>query len=170
LPHAAHILQVFSAPRRIRLVFETNANRVVCPLTGAIDDVIVIGLRTRPYGVSYEAFEHDLSPYYRSKEKDPWLPVHPQPGGILYRDWPAVAGAGGPLERPAKIVMIASQRLATIEETGVQFLPGSSLKYHLAACGHAGMNRVLLWTPQVSPRVRRIGGDQPRTFALFAEL
>jgi CRISPR system Cascade subunit CasA len=120
-PDSSHILQAFwGMPRRIRLVVEPNADCVACPLAGAIDDFIVTGFRTRPYGVSYEAFEHDLSPYYRSKERDPWLPVHPQPGGILYRDWPAVAGAGGPLERPAKIVSIASQRLAAIEETGSQ--------------------------------------------------
>ena len=120
-PDASHILQVFwGMPRRVRLVFEKNAGRMACPLTGAIDDVIVTGFRTRPYGVSYEAFAHDFSPYYRSKEKDPWLPVHPQPGGILYRDWPAVAGASRLLERPAKIVTIASQRLAAIEDTGGQ--------------------------------------------------
>jgi CRISPR system Cascade subunit CasA len=107
-------------PRRIRLVVEANAHRAACPLTAEVDDFIVTRFRTRPYGVSYEAFEHELSPYYRAKEKDPWLPVHPQPGGILYRDWPAVAGAATETKRPAKIVSVASQRLAAIEETGNQ--------------------------------------------------
>ena len=118
-PDSSHKLQVFwGMPRRIRLVVEPNADGAVCPLTGVIDDFTVTGFRTRPYGVSYEAFEHELSPYYRSKEKDPWLPVHPQPAGILYRDWPSVAGVAGALERPAKVVSFAYQRLAKIEEPG----------------------------------------------------
>ena len=118
-PDSSHILQAFwGMPRRIRFIVEPNADGAVCPLTGVIDDFIVTGFRTRPYGVSYDAFEHELSPYYRSKEKDPWLPVHPQPGGILYRDWPSVAGVASALERPAKVVSFASQRLAGIEETG----------------------------------------------------
>lgn len=120
-PASSHILQAFwGMPRRIRLVVEPNSSSVVCPLTGTTDDFIVTGYRTRPYGVSYAAFEHELSPYYRPKEKDPWLPVHPQPGGVLYRDWPSVAGAATELERPGRIVSVASDRLAALEETGDQ--------------------------------------------------
>lgn len=116
----AHALQAFwGMPRRIRLIFEPNAGRAACPVTGVTDDAVMTGFRTRPYGVSYDSgFEHPLSPYYRAKEKDPWLPVHPRPGGVLYRDWPSVAGDPTELERPAKIVATASDRLASIEETG----------------------------------------------------
>jgi len=91
-PWTAHLLQAFwGMPRRIRLVFAANEARVPCPLTGVVDDVVVTGFRTRPWGVSYHAaFRHPLSPYYapKGKKNEPpsWLPVHPQPGGVPYKD------------------------------------------------------------------------------------
>jgi CRISPR system Cascade subunit CasA len=114
----AHILQAFwGMPRRIRLVFTQNVSQTPCALTGMIDNFLVTGFRRRRHGVMYHpAFEHDLSPY-RLKEKELWLPIHPQPGGILYKDWPSVAGVATQSERPAIIVAVASKRLKAIEET-----------------------------------------------------
>ena len=66
-------------PRRIRLDFAPNPDRLACDLTGEIDEVIVIGWRQRPNGVKYANFDHPLSPYYKDA-KSGWLPLHPQPG------------------------------------------------------------------------------------------
>lgn len=80
-------LAFWATPRRIRLVFAPGGG-TVCDLTGLADDVIVTGWCQRPYGANYAAFEHPLSPYYRQKPKDPeYLPVHPQPAGIGYKDF-----------------------------------------------------------------------------------
>lgn len=113
---SSHILQAFwGMPRRIRLTLSPNAARARCPITGEIDDYVVASYRTRPHGVSYDpSFKHDLSPYYRPKGKGDWLPVHPQPGGILYRDWPSVAGEASEKERPASIVAVAAKRIRSL--------------------------------------------------------
>lgn len=101
-------------PRRIRLLFETNTERVPCDVTGAVEDVIVRSYVTRPYGINYEAVEHPLTPYYRVKsgsaEK---LPTHPQPGGIAYRDWLSFVQKSE-VRQPAKCVTSAQERLAGI--------------------------------------------------------
>lgn len=84
----AHDLQCyFGMPRRIRLVFEANAQRAPCALTGEVDGIIVTGFVTEPWGVSYGPAQHPLSPYYRSKPGEPPLPIHAQSGRIGYRDW-----------------------------------------------------------------------------------
>ncbi|WP_457798285.1 type I-E CRISPR-associated protein Cse1/CasA [Methylocystis sp. S23] len=127
-PWTAHILQaLWGAPRRIRLAFRENVERAPCPLTGLVDDVVVTGFRTRPWGASYDAsFQHPLSPYYRPKGKDPWLPVHPQPGGVPYRDWPELAGPGDEESRPAKMTALAQERLRG----------GGVVETRLIACGY----------------------------------
>ena len=114
-PWTAHLLQAFwGTPRRIRLVFAANDARAPCPLTGRIDDVIVTAYRTRPWGAAYDpSFQHPLSPYYFSKGKPPsWLPVHPQPGGVPYSDWPSLTAAVDDESRPAKLTAAAQARLA----------------------------------------------------------
>ena len=95
-PYTGHNLQAFwGMPRRIRMVLSPNRDRAACPLTGAVDKVVVSGFRMRPRGVAYDpSFTHPLSPYYRVRGKGDWLPVHPQPGGLPYSDWPAIAGVG----------------------------------------------------------------------------
>jgi CRISPR system Cascade subunit CasA len=95
----AHILQAFwGMPRRIRLDFRQARPGEICGLTGVPDDIIVTGFRTRPWGVQYvdAAAEHPLSPTYVPKPGAKPLPVHPQPGGIGYRDWHKFAGTADP--------------------------------------------------------------------------
>lgn len=127
-PWTAHILQAFwGMPRRIRLVFAENGARAPCPLTGLVDEAIVTGFRTRPWGASYDAsFQHPLTPYYRPKGKESWLPVHPQPGGVPYRDWPELAGPGDEESRPAKMIALAQERLRG----------GGVSEARLIACGY----------------------------------
>lgn len=62
----------FGMPRRLRLVS---------------DDQGVTGVIQRPYGTNYALWKHPLSPYYRMKAAEEWLPVHPKPGHFGYRNW-----------------------------------------------------------------------------------
>ncbi len=83
-------LVFWGTPRRIRLEFTAAAKGASCDLTGQSDGVMVTGWQQRPYGANYDsaAFLHPLSPRYRPKPKEPVsLPVHPQPGGIGYKDF-----------------------------------------------------------------------------------
>jgi CRISPR system Cascade subunit CasA len=116
-------------PRRIRLDFRPAVEGEVCALTGAADAVVVESYRTRPWGVSYAAVGHPLSPMYRQKESDPdWLFVHPQPDGITYRHWvDLVAGDdASPLRRRAPCVAKGRARLALVRQ---------SRNARLLACG-----------------------------------
>lgn len=98
-------------PRRIRLLFEANTERLPCDVTGSVEDVIVRSYVTRPYGINYEAVEHPLSPYYRVKATSAeWLATHPQPGGIAYRDWLSFVQQSD-VRKPAKCVKSAQERL-----------------------------------------------------------
>lgn len=88
-PGDAHPLQAyFGLPRRIRLEFDGGGR---CDLTGMTDERTVTGFRMRNYGVQYDKWRHPLSPYYRPTSNAEWLPVHPQPGGIGWRDWVGIA-------------------------------------------------------------------------------
>jgi len=105
-PQQAHPLQAFwGMPRRIRLEFADNPEGLPCDLTGAVDQVVVTGWRQRPNGIKYVAFDHPLSPRYKDAKGGGWLPVHPQPGGIGYRDWVAVAlGDAAGMRLPASCI------------------------------------------------------------------
>lgn len=84
-PSDANPLQAyFGTPRRIRLEFDDGGE---CELTGRTDDRTAVGFQTVNYGVQYGGWKHPLSPYYRTKLTEPWLPVHGQPGGVAWRDW-----------------------------------------------------------------------------------
>lgn len=105
--HHTHWLQhYFGMPRRIRLDFSPNPERLACALTGDVDDVIVSGFRMEAYGVNYDGWMHPLSPYYETRQNE-FLPVHPQSGRIGYREWFGYLFAGGPAgsaSRPAEVV------------------------------------------------------------------
>jgi CRISPR system Cascade subunit CasA len=98
----------FGMPRRIRLDFEPNVDRLRCDITGEIDDVIVRTYRARPHGTNYEAWGgvHPLTPHYRSKAGDLVRnPVHGQNDRIGYRQWVAMLyGAKDGLRDPAACV------------------------------------------------------------------
>lgn len=117
-----HPLAAFwGTPRRIRLDFVSGEGR--CDLTGEASDRGVVAYRTKPWGVSYRAFPHPLSPMRRDKPvagKPPgeWLFVHPQPGGLSYRDWIDLTFASPDNQqttrRPAATVVAARERLAAL--------------------------------------------------------
>ncbi len=86
-----HSLQAyFGMPRRIRLDFRPNTEGQACPLTGEVDETVVTGFVTRPWGSNYGVWKHPLTPYYKPKT-GPMLPAHPRGGTICYRDWIGVS-------------------------------------------------------------------------------
>lgn len=122
----AHRLQCyFGMPRRIRLIFAPNAARTACAITGEIDEVVATGFVTAPWGVSYGAWIHPLSPYYQVKPGDPAsprLPIHAQSGRIGYRDWAAYLFCrGNPDLRARQVVQfedVFRQRGARLQAAG----------------------------------------------------
>ncbi|MCB1387905.1 MAG: type I-E CRISPR-associated protein Cse1/CasA [Rhodobacteraceae bacterium] len=62
----------FGMPRRLRLVEAEGW------ITGVIQ---------RPYGTNYAKWMHPLTPHYRMKAGEEWLPKHPRAGHFGYRNW-----------------------------------------------------------------------------------
>lgn len=84
----AHPFQaLFGMPRRIRLVFSEGER--TCALTGMADERVATAYRTINFGVNYGSgfWVHPLSPHYRNGARSEWLPVHPQPDGLGWKDW-----------------------------------------------------------------------------------
>ena len=116
-PMAAHPLQAFwGMPRRIRLEFAENPEGLPCDLTSVIDPIIVTGWRQRPNGVKYVIWDHPLSPSYKDTRGGRWLSVHPQPGGIGYRDWVAIALGDSDVTRRARCITDWYARCQNIAE------------------------------------------------------
>lgn len=90
-PLNVHPLQVYWAtPRRIRLIFPEShaAGDFSCALCGCAAKTHIGRYFTKNYGLNYKGpWRHPLSPYYRSKAAESFLPVHPQPDGMTYRHW-----------------------------------------------------------------------------------
>jgi CRISPR system Cascade subunit CasA len=104
----------FGMPRRIRLAFEPNPDKRRCDLLGIVDDVIVTKYVTRPWGTNYEGWSkgHPLSPYYRTKPTEPYLPVHLKSSRVGYRDWLGIAlGDDDQTRVPAQCVFDFRRRL-----------------------------------------------------------
>lgn len=81
--HPHHVY--WAMPRRIRLDME-HVTAGACDICGRDSAGLIQHYVTRNYGLNYEGpWEHPLSPYY--KNKNLWLPVHPQPGGLGYQHW-----------------------------------------------------------------------------------
>ena len=162
-PAVAHAMQAyFGMPRRLLLTFGEAG---CCDLTGRQDDRLVTGYRMRNYGVEYNAWKHPLSPRYKKEEKGVavWLAVHPQPGGLTWKDWPdlALATDGAPRE-PAACINVARRRAKLV---GVQDL-------RLHAFGYDMDNmKARAWVSTEQPLFLTVG-DSPEDrewLALLAE-
>lgn len=104
-------LAYWATPRRIRLVFDDGGD--TCDLCGRGGDRFVRHYSTRPHGANYDGWMHPLSPYYRVRVDQPWLPQHPQPGGPGYRHWPALMyGNTEATARPAGVIGSAQELAA----------------------------------------------------------
>lgn len=87
--HPSHVF--WGMPRRIRLDFEHTISGQ-CDTCGRESQSLLARYITKPKGFDYKGgWNHPLSPYYEAKDPKTkqydWLPVHPQPGGIGYKDW-----------------------------------------------------------------------------------
>jgi CRISPR system Cascade subunit CasA len=124
-------------PRRIRLVFEKNTQGLSCELLGIVDDVIVTGYVTRPWGTNYMAWSrgHPLSPYYKQKPSDPeFLPLHLQSSRIGYREWLGmVMETQTGLRVPARCLDEFRKRAEEIEELE----PAAYKRSRLLVAGYA---------------------------------
>lgn len=119
-PEDVHPLQAFfGMPRRIRLVFQDNVDCLPCDLLGIVDDVIVPGYVTKPWGVNYSAWSrgHPMSPYYKTKETDAeFLPLHLKSSRVGYRQWLGmVLEAQKGLRIPAKCLTTWLRRAQNFE-------------------------------------------------------
>ncbi|MBS0126543.1 type I-E CRISPR-associated protein Cse1/CasA [Aestuariicoccus sp. KMU-90] len=68
----------FGMPRRLRLV---------------VDKGTVVGVIQKPRGNNYALWKHPLSPYYRMKLGEEWLPKHPRAGRFGFRNWAGILAA-----------------------------------------------------------------------------
>jgi CRISPR system Cascade subunit CasA len=125
----------FGMPRRIRVVFEPNTDRRPCDLLGIVDDVIVTSYVTRPWGTNYMAWGkgHPLSPYYKSKQANEFLPLHLQSSRVGYRQYLGLVLPEGTDKLPAKIVTEFASRAANLAAKE----PDARRFHRLLAAGYA---------------------------------
>ena len=120
-PSDVHLAQAFfGMPRRIRLVFEPNSHQRRCDLTGEVDDVVVTGYVTKPWGTNYVSWSraHPLSPYYKVKPADiEFLPVHLKSSRVGYRQWLGmVMDVNGGQRVPARCLATFEKRAEELPE------------------------------------------------------
>jgi CRISPR system Cascade subunit CasA len=123
-PNDVHHAQAFfGMPRRIRLVFEENSEAQVCDLLDIVDDVVVTGYVSRPWGNNYTGWSraHPLSPYYKQRPADPeFLPLHLHSSRIGYREWLGmVVETPDGLRVPAQCLDAFRERAEEIEQKTV---------------------------------------------------
>lgn len=86
-PKDVHPAQMFwNMPRRICLDFD-HVEKGACDICGVSSEKLLSRYRAKNYGINYEGpWRHPLSPHSIDKQGFP-LPIHPQPGGVIYRHW-----------------------------------------------------------------------------------
>jgi CRISPR system Cascade subunit CasA len=81
----------WAMPRRVRLVEELLEKVEPCDLCKIETTKIYRHYKTKNNGINYMgSFEHPLSPHFFKNEE--CSPVHPQPGGFVYRHWVGFIG------------------------------------------------------------------------------
>ena len=84
-PADTHILQMYwGMPRRIR-IDQQNVQRGYCDLCGVASEQLLSKYVTKKHGVSYEAWEHCLTPYSCSGKDGKKIPQKGKDSS--YRDW-----------------------------------------------------------------------------------
>lgn len=133
-PATQEVAAFWGMPRRLRLNFESAEGRA-CDVLGVRDAVLATSLTAIAYGPKYENWNHPLSPYYRTKPGEPYLPYHAQPGGIRYRQWPAfVCLEAAENSKPATVVSAAQSGVRRIEL--LRRLGGGARRIALRAFGY----------------------------------
>lgn len=143
-PADVHPLQAyFGMPRRVRLEFGDEPAQ--CDLTGLHDERPVIGFRVKAYGTQYQAWRHPLSPYYKPRKGNEWLPVHAQSGGLAWKDWLGLLYASGPSATDAPAHAVASFITHRAERIGCE-------RFDVRAFGYAVTNaKAELWVDATFP-------------------
>lgn len=122
-PHA-----FFGMPRRFRLVFERNAEKRPCNITGMIDDVVITGVRRKQGGLKYGVWKHPLTAYRQATKSDPPLALHAPKYRLGYRDWLGLVYSGQGQIKAAGAVVEAKRRLLELEDN-------DSIGQELILCG-----------------------------------
>jgi CRISPR system Cascade subunit CasA len=158
-PQSAHPLQCWwGMPRRIRLAFESAPEAAACDLTGAADTVLATGWVQRPNGAKYAAWDHPASPHRQPEAGGEWLPVHPQPAGIGYRDWLGLVLAHpAGTRRPA--ATIAAWRDGRAENVGIAMTTLLAAGYDMDKMKARGFVEAELPLPAASDRAVRLRLD-----------
>jgi len=169
--------QFWSMPRRIRLQAE-KCETTACDICGEPVQRIYRVFLTRHHGVNYDGFEHPLSPYYTKDEAR--LPVHPQPGGIGYRNWLGlVENSIDNQKRPARVVQ---QYRTRILQDGILWAFGYDMKSNKARCWYDARMPILAMPDEIEDSFKelaarlvnsadKVAGDLKRFLkeALFGE-
>jgi len=111
-PNVHGLQAFFGMPRRIRLIFEPNAEARPCSLMGIVDETVCTGFVTAPWGVNYGVWRHPLTPYYwpKANSNEPPLPVHAPEDRLGYRQWLGFVFQGDG-NKPAESIVNAVNRL-----------------------------------------------------------
>lgn len=161
----AHKLQAFfGMPRRIRLVFAENVERLLCDLTGTYDQIICTGFTTAPWGVNYGIWKHPTTPYYKPKASstDPALPFHAPEGRLGYRQWLGFV-LEGETAQAASTILNAKKRLTDL---GRPWRDNS----RLLAGGYAMDNMKALAFAETEMPLHRLDPDLAKDVEKFARL
>lgn len=83
--HPVHIY--WGMPRRICINFEEMIAGI-CEVCGCDTKSLLTSYISKNYGTNYKGvWRHPLTPHYKDKKNEIFLPRHGQPGGITYRYW-----------------------------------------------------------------------------------
>lgn len=129
--HSHPVEAFFGMPRRLRLIEE---------------DGLITGVMQRPYGTNYAGWDHPLTPYYRQKLTDEWLPRRPRAGRFGYRNWLGI--------------VIAGQAAADSETSGLQRRAQALRDWHERGKGHRAQVLVAGWA---------MDNMKPRDFTLSVQ-
>ena len=77
-------LVFWATPRRIQLL-TSEEKKIMCDISGYEQVGCIKKYVTKNYGANYTHWLHPLSPHYSTKSY--LLPMHPNVGGISYRNW-----------------------------------------------------------------------------------
>lgn len=122
-----HPVQTYWAmPRRMKLDPQV-AESAICDICGKETNSYYSSYSTKPYGINYgEGILHPLSPYYSDKDGQK-LPVHPQPGGFIYRHWPLYVASTDSNNPRAINLQRVDERLQDLKSEGVE----QSIRVHV---------------------------------------
>lgn len=161
----AHRLQAFfGMPRRLRLIFKNNVEKLPCDLTGAIDEIVCAGFVAAPWGVNYGAWRHPVTPYYKPKagSDNAALPVHAPDGRLGYWQWLGLVFEGeGRI--PAATILTARKRLSDLPRSWRS-------TSRLLAGGYAMDNMKALAFAEAEMPLHQLDPERARDIEKFARL